>query len=115
MVRLIESAVRVTIVAIGGPARPVAVRPLARLATLTPARALPIAIAALLAVGAGEFVLRLTRMRPIGWLVDEMEPRRRPDPRLGWTLVPNRTGAAPIGGRTVDYAIDPAGYRVPSA
>ena len=110
----VETVVRVTIVAIG-ILLVVVVRPrVRRLESLTPARALPIAIAALLAVGAGELVLRLTHMRPIGWLVDETEPRRRPDPRLGWTLVPNRTGRSPIGGRSVEYAIDPAGYRVPS-
>ena len=110
----VETVVRVTIVAIG-ILLVVVVRPrVRRLESLTPARALPIAIAALLAVGAGELVLRLTHMRPIGWLVDETEPRRRPDPRLGWTLVPNRTGRSSIGGRSVEYAIDPAGYRVPS-
>ena len=40
------------------------------------------------------------------------EPRRRPDPRLGWTFVPARTGHNTVGGRVIDYAFDPAGYRV---
>ena len=34
------------------------------------------------------------------------------DPRLGWTFVPSRTGRGTIGGRTIDYAFDAAGYRV---
>ena len=34
------------------------------------------------------------------------------DPRLGWKFVPSRTGRGTIGGRTVDYAFDAAGYRI---
>src|SRR5882724_9167288 len=33
-------------------------------------------------------------------------------PRLGWTWVRERTGHKSIGGRIIDYSIDPAGYRV---
>jgi hypothetical protein len=40
------------------------------------------------------------------------EPRRRPDPRLGWTLVPARQGHATIGGRNIVYTLDVHGYRV---
>jgi hypothetical protein len=111
---IVETVVR-AMLAVIGVCLAVVLRPrVGRLASRTPARAVPIAIAALLAVGASELVLRATRMHPIGWLVPEGEPHRRPDPRLGWTLVPNRTGRDSIGGRIVDYAIDPAGYRVRS-
>jgi len=44
----------------------------------------------------------------------EDEPRRQSDARLGWTWVPGRTGHKRIGGRVIEYAIDPAGYRVSS-
>jgi hypothetical protein len=89
------------------------VRPrVARFATRTPARALQIAIAAVLALAASEPVLRHMRLQPNEWLFPDEEPRRRPDPRLGWTLVPARTGNATIGGRVVEYAIDRSGYRV---
>ncbi len=42
----------------------------------------------------------------------EGEPLRRQDPRLGWTFVPGRIGQKMVGGRVIDYAFDPAGYRV---
>src|SRR5262249_32628360 len=37
---------------------------------------------------------------------------RQADARLGWTFVPSRTGQSSIGGRTIDYVLDAAGYRV---
>ena len=40
------------------------------------------------------------------------EPIRRRDQRLGWIFVPARTGRDTIGGRVIEYAFDPAGYRV---
>jgi hypothetical protein len=49
---------------------------------------------------------------PAEWLSSNEEPRRIPDPRLGWIWAPARTGHKTIGGRTIDYALDPAGYRV---
>ena len=70
------------------------------------------ALAAALALVASEPVLRLyTCDPPNGWGRDQ-EPRRQPDPRLGWTFVPSRTGHGAIGGRVVDYSFDSAGYRV---
>jgi len=71
-----------------------------------------VTIAALLALCASELVLRTVHLRPAEWLVPEEEPGRRPDPRLGWTLVPARTGHNRVGGRVIEYAIDAAGYRV---
>jgi hypothetical protein len=49
---------------------------------------------------------------PTEWLFPDQEPLRQPDPRLGWTLVPARTGQSTSNGRVVDYALDAAGYRV---
>jgi hypothetical protein len=84
------------------------------IAARAPARALHVTIAALLALCASELVLRTVHLRPAEWLVPDEEPRRQPDPRLGWTLVPARTGHNSIGGRVIEYAIDAAGYRVRS-
>ena len=67
------------------------------------------------ALGAGELVLRRVHLHAAEWLVPDEEPRRQTDPQLGWTLVPARTGRDTIGGRTVEYAFDAAGYRVRSA
>lgn len=89
------------------------VRPrVARFATRMPSRALHIVIAAVLALAVSEPVLRHMRLQPNEWLFPDEEPRRRSDPRLGWTLVPARTGHAVIGGRVVEYALDASGYRV---
>jgi len=71
-------------------------------------------VAAALALVASELTLGRLDLGPTEWLVSEDEPRRQPDPRLGWTLVPTRIGHGTIGGRTVEYAIDSAGYRVHS-
>jgi hypothetical protein len=76
--------------------------------------ALSMGIAALLALGASEFVLRYWGIGPSEWLFGEDEPRRQADPHLGWALVPARVGHKTIGGRTLEYAVDSAGYRVRS-
>jgi hypothetical protein len=83
-----------------------------RFAARMPGQALHVFIAATLALGVTEPVLRHVHLGPTEWLFPDQEPRRRPDPRLGWTLVPARTGHSTIGGRVVDYALDAAGYRV---
>jgi hypothetical protein len=83
-----------------------------RFAARTPARAFQIVIAVVLALGASELLLRYVHLRPAEWLSADDEPRRQVDPQLGWTWIPARTGHKNIGGRVVDYAIDPAGYRV---
>jgi hypothetical protein len=91
------------------------VRPcIGRLVERVPDRALPIAVAALLALGASEPALRHMHFRPVGWLSANDEPRRQVDPRLGWTFVPARTGYATVGGRRIEYAVDVNGYRVRS-
>jgi hypothetical protein len=73
---------------------------------------LPVATATVLALGASELVLRRGHVRPTEWLVPDEEPRRQSDPQLGWTFVPARTGHGTIGGRAIEYTLDPSGYRV---
>jgi hypothetical protein len=109
---LIESSVRLAMAAAGAwlalNARP----RIGRAVLHAPARTLHVAIAAVLALGASELVLRRVHLRAVGWLVADEEPRRRQDPLLGWTFVPARTGHSTIGGRAIDYSFDAAGYRV---
>jgi hypothetical protein len=89
------------------------VRPrIGRIAARTPILLLHVAIAAALALAASELVLRYAHLRPAEWLGRDQEPRRQPEPRLGWTFVPSRSGHGAIGGRIVDYTFDSAGYRV---
>ena len=110
---LIETFVRLVIASLG-VSLALFVRPRAgRFAARTPARAFHAAIAAMLALGASELVLRRVNLRAAEWLVPDEEPRRQRDPRLGWTFVPARAGHSTIGGRVIDYAFDAAGYRVP--
>ena len=109
---LIESSVRVVLAA-GGVWLLLWLRPRAgRFAASAPGALVPSAIAIVLALGAGELVLRQVQARPVGWLVPEEEPRRRRDPRLGWTFEPARTGQHAAGARVIDYSFDAAGYRV---
>jgi hypothetical protein len=109
---LIESSVRALLAAVGLSLALWVRSWLGGLIASTPARVVQVAVAAVLALGASELVLRHVQLRPVGWLVPEEEPRRRRDPRLGWTLVPARTGHTTVGARVVDYAIDRSGYRV---
>jgi hypothetical protein len=69
-------------------------------------------VAVVLALGASELLLSHMHLRPAEWLSAKDEPRRQPDPRLGWIWISRRTGHKKIGGRVVEYAIGPAGYRV---
>jgi hypothetical protein len=108
---LIETTVRVAIGALGVLALVVR-RRLAFVVTRAPAGTLRILIAVLLACWASELVLRQLHLRPTEWLLPDEEPRRIPDPRLGWTWEPGRTGRSAIGGRVIEYAIDSAGDRV---
>jgi hypothetical protein len=107
----IETAVRLAI-AIVGACLVFRRGQLARRLTRAPQITLQVVVAALLAVAAGEAALRWIHLRPTEWLVADEEPRRQDDARLGWVLAPARTGRAVVSGRTVEYAIDPAGYRV---
>jgi hypothetical protein len=106
---LLETFVRITMAGLGAW---LAVAGRRRARQFTAGRVLPIAVAAVVAFGASELVLRRVHLRPAEWLLPEEEPRRVPDPKLGWTLMPARTGHNDIAGRTIEYAIDTAGYRV---
>jgi hypothetical protein len=108
----IESSVRVAM-AVAGAALAVYMRPrIARVIVSAPGPVFFTALAAVLALGASELVLRRVHLRAAEWLAPDEEPRRAPDERLGWTFVPSRTGHAAIGGRTIDYSFDAHGYRV---
>jgi hypothetical protein len=72
-----------------------------------------IALAVVLALGAGEVALRFMFTRATEEQSPREEPSRRADARLGWTFVPARTGRDTYGGRVVEYAFDASGYRVP--
>jgi hypothetical protein len=71
-----------------------------------------ISLAVALALGTSELVLRRTYTRATEERPANEEPRRRRDQQLGWVFVPSHTGHDTIGGRTIEYAFDPAGYRV---
>src|SRR5438067_8088889 len=112
----IESIVRIAIAAVGAVLALVVRRPLGKFITYHPARALQITLAILLAFPATEFVLRM-RHRLVAMAEEypaEVEPSRQLDSRLGWIFVPSRSGYQRVGNRTVEYAIDSAGYRVRS-
>ena len=106
----LESASRVVLTLVGVFLLLVA-RPIGRLAAERPSALIAAAIAAVLAIGAGQ--LALSWLHPsTAWLVAPIEPLRRPDPRLGWTFVPGREGHKTVGGRSISFAFDAAGYRV---
>jgi len=107
----IETAVRLGVGFLGA-AMLLMRRRLAGAMTRGAAMTVLIVAAAGLAVVAAEIALRTVHLRSTEWLVADEEPRRQPDPQLGWELAPNRTGRASVGGRTIEYAIDRQGYRV---
>jgi len=87
-----------------------------RLTQRMPARAIVAALARIglavgLALGAAELFLAHKFVYAAAEATHE-EPRRRPDPQLGWTFVPSRLGQATVGGRNIVYTIDAHGYRV---
>jgi hypothetical protein len=108
----IESSVRVVIALTGVCLALIARARIARLVASASGPIIASALAAVLALGAGEMVLRRVHLRSAEWLAPNEEPQRRLDPRLGWVFVPSRTGRNTIGGRTIDYSFDAAGYRV---
>ena len=108
----LESASRV-VLALVGVFLLVVARPIGRLAAERPSALIAAAIAAVLAIVAGH--LTLTWRHPSSdWRLGSVEPLRRPDPRLGWTFVPGREGHKTVGGRSISFAFDAAGYRVRS-
>ena len=111
---VLETSGRLAMAILGTWLALIARRRIGQFAARTPAGVLRIVIAIVLALGASELVMNRIHLRPAEWLSAEDEPRRQLDPRLGWTWVPARTGHKSISGRVIDYAIDPAGYRVSS-
>jgi hypothetical protein len=108
---LIESFVRLSI-AVFGASLLFMRRRIARGLSSAPDRVVLGVVAIVLALGGGDLVVRRVHVRAAEWLAPEQEPRRRPDPLLGWTFVPGRTARKTVGERTLDYAFDAAGYRV---
>jgi hypothetical protein len=108
----IQTFARVVMLIVGVWLAFIARRRAGQFAARTPAGLLRIVIAVFLALGASELLLTHMHLRPAEWLSAEDEPRRQVDTRLGWTWVTARTGHKSVGGRVIDYAIDPAGYRV---
>jgi hypothetical protein len=72
----------------------------------------PTVIAAVLAVGAAELVLRETMLRIYEAKAEAHEPRRVDDPVLGFDFVAGHTGYGQEGGRRIQYAFDANGLRV---
>jgi len=79
------------------------------------ALAAPTMAAALLALGAGELILRRSPTLEIQKIDPRREPLRRPDPQLGWDYAPGRIGRGAPAGSMIAYALDAAGFRVARA
>lgn len=111
---ILESSTRVALAAAGISLALIVRAPIGRMVARRPA-SVPISIfACILAIFAAHVVLAWTR--PTNkWLLAQIEPLRRVDQRLGWTLVPDRSGQKNVGGRTIDFTFDAAGYRVRNA
>lgn len=82
------------------------------LARRRPADVLPYVAAIALAVVTAEVLLRVLPWYSIHQLPAQREPQRQRDPVMGWTYLPDRVGRGVLGGRTIEYAFDPAGHRV---
>ena len=111
---LIETSVRIGLGAFGAWVVTGARTRAGRFAQHAPALALNIGLAIALALGAAEVALKYVKIQPAEWLFPDEEPRRQPDPRLGWTFVPSRSGRKAVGGRDITYTFDAHGYRVGS-
>src|SRR4051812_12499291 len=108
---LIETTVRCAIAG-AGAALALGRSRLAAALTRTPTMIPHIVLAAVLAIACSDVALRWILLQPTEWLARDEEPRRLADPQLGWVLAPARTGHRTVAGRTLDYAVDAAGYRV---
>jgi len=79
-------------------------------------RIVQVVVAIVLALVASELVMQRVRLRPAEWRAESEEPRREPDPRLGWTFQAARTAyAINRGGERIEYVFDARGYRVRNA
>jgi hypothetical protein len=111
---VIETSVRVGLAVLGAWIVTGARRRAGRVAHREPSLVLTIGLAIVLALVASEFALKYVKIQPAEWLFSDEEPRRQPDPHLGWTFLPSRSGHAMIGGRNITYSFDSHGYRVRS-
>jgi hypothetical protein len=88
-------------------------RPLAAVLTgATLLDALQIIVALVLALGAGELILRIRPPYPHDANPMQREPRRHVDARLGWAYIPDRSVVTQEAGNRVSYSFDVAGCRV---
>jgi len=71
-----------------------------------------VTLAVVMAFGTSEAILRRTYHRAAEEVPAWEEPLRHSDRRLGWVFVPARSGHSTVAGRVIEYAFDPAGYRV---
>jgi len=76
------------------------------------ASAARVTLAVVMAFGTSEAILRRTYHRAAEEVPAWEEPLRHSDRRLGWVFVPARSGHSTVAGRVIEYAFDPAGYRV---
>lgn len=111
---MIQTVARLAMAIVGGWLAFIARSWVGRFAARTPGRLLQSCGAVLMALLISELALSHVLMRPGEWLSPTDEPRRQSDARLGWTWAPAREGYKSIGGRVIEYSIDPAGYRVSS-
>jgi hypothetical protein len=102
----LESSSRVALALLGVFLLLVARPRIGRLAAERPSAVIAAAIAAVLAIGARPTSLLSWRHPSTEWLLASLEPLRRPDPRLGWTVRPRREGTRPSAGRTISFAFD---------
>ena len=108
-----ERAVRGLIGLAGAALLLVLRRPIAAaLSRATIAGALRVSLAVVLALGAGELILRAHPPYPHDADPLQREPRRQANAWLGWNFVPARSVVAQEAGRRVPYSFDPAGHRV---
>jgi hypothetical protein len=110
----IETSVRLGLAVLGAWIVTGARRRAGRVARREPSLVVMIGLAIVLALGASEIALKWVKIQPAEWLFPDEEPRRQPDPHLGWIFVPSRSGHATIGGRNITYSFDSHGYRVRS-
>ena len=68
-----------------------------------PSTVVAAAFAVVLGIGAGQLALHWLLPSRV-WLLESNEPLRRPDARLGWTIVPSREGRKIVGGRAIALA-----------
>src|SRR5437763_7137974 len=109
-----ELLVRIAL-AVVGAAIVILARTVARLLAREPLYLFTISLAAVLAFGASELVLRRGRLRTPEEFSSASEPRSHLDARLGWLFDVSRAGSVTHLGRRVVYNFDRNGYRVASS